>query len=228
MKEIPFIPCTISMKREVRRWLYWILAIPLIYASYLLVLLTLPYLQLKPGVEFLKTKQFVYHLPWYRWSFYIHVFSSLVLVLSGFFQFNKTWLRKYPKMHRRTGMLYVVVVLVLSGPSGWIMSLYANGGVATQTSFLTLSSLWWFSTLMAYLTVRKHEYTSHIRWMMRSYALTLSAVTLRFYAYLFDFFKVQFDPITTYTILAYISWIPNLIIAELLLRKTRLLHFTTP
>lgn len=205
-----------------RKWIFWLAAIPLIYASYLLLLLSLPYLAFKPGVEFLKTKQFVYHLPWYRWSFYTHVFSSIVLVLSGFVQFNRTWLKEYPKLHRITGIVYVIVVLLLSGPSGWIMSLYANGGIAAQTSFLTLSTLWWLSTLIAYITVRKHHYERHFRWMTRSYALTLSAVTLRFYAYLFDLFGVNLDPITTYTILAYISWIPNLILAEIIVRKTRI------
>ena len=205
-----------------QRWLFWLFGIPLVYASYLLLLLVLPYLAFKPGVEFLKTKQFVYHLPWYRWSFYTHVFSSVVLILAGLIQFNRNWLKRFPKLHRYSGMLYIVVVLLLSGPSGWIMSLYANGGLASKTSFLTLSTLWWISTLLAYLRVRQKRYAEHIVWMTRSYALTLSAVTLRFYAYLFDVFHLGTDPVTTYTILAFSSWIPNLIIAELILRKTNL------
>ncbi len=55
--------------------------------------------------------------------------------------------------------------------------------------------------------------------MIRSYALTLSAVTLRFYAYLFDYFNLDISPRETYTIIAYMSWIPNLVFAEFLIRK---------
>jgi hypothetical protein len=51
--------------------------------------------------------------------------------------------------------------------------------------------------------------------MLRSYALTLSAVTLRLYAYLFDVFNLPFGPTETYIIVSYLSWIPNLIFAEI-------------
>lgn len=54
--------------------------------------------------------------------------------------------------------------------------------------------------------------------MIRSYALTLSAVTLRFYAYLFDVFNVAIGPRETYIILAYLGWIPNLLFAEIMIR----------
>lgn len=199
--------------------LFWLAAVVLVYASYLLVLLTLPYLQFKPGIEFLRTKQFVYHLPWYRYSFYTHVFSSVVLVITGLFQFNRTILKQTPKIHHTLGFIYLIVVLCLSGPSGWIMSLYANGGVPAQASFLTLSSLWWLSTFIAWMKLRKKQYELHGNWMLRSYALTLSAVTLRFYAYLFDLIGVSLPPATEYTLLAYISWLPNLALAELLIRK---------
>jgi hypothetical protein len=198
---------------------YWLVGCVLLYATYLLVLLTLPYLSFKPGIEFLETKQLVYHLPWYRYSFYFHIFSSVVLVFTGFLQFNRYILKNTPRFHRISGAIYLVVVLFLSGPSGWILSLYANGGILAKVSFLTLTSLWWITTLLAYYYLRKHEYLQHGNWMARSYSLTLSAVTLRFYAYLFDVFGVSFDPITTYTLLAYLSWIPNLTIAEWIIRK---------
>ena len=57
----------------------------------------------------------------------------------------------------------------------------------------------------------------HVKWNMRSFALTLSAVTLRFYAYIFDVLNVDLAPRETYILLAYMSWIPNLLFVELMI-----------
>jgi len=174
---------------------------------------------LKPSIEFLRTKELIYHLDWWRISFYIHVFSSPIVILSGLFQFNRSILRSYKSIHRSLGFTYILFVILVSGPSGILLGLYANGGYIAQISFVVLSSSWILFTLIAYLKVRKHEYQSHSKWMMRSYALTLSAVTLRLYAYLFDLFNVPLGPTETYILIAYLSWIPNLIFAEICIKK---------
>ncbi len=121
-------------------------------------------------------------------------------------------------MHKTLGITYIIVLLFITGPAAFIMSLYATGGRITQTSFTLLSILWIGFTYIAYLKIRRRTILSHVKWMIRSYALTLSAVTLRLYAFLFDYFNVDIGPKETYTILAYASWIPNLILAEILIR----------
>jgi hypothetical protein len=98
------------------------------------------------------------------------------------------------------------------------MSLWANGGRIAQLSFVLLSILWILYTFLAYHHVKKGSIDRHAKWMLRSYALTLSAVTLRFYAYLFDVFNLDLGPKETYILLAYIAWIPNLLIAEILIK----------
>lgn len=194
------------------------LLLGLIYASYLLSGLSLPYLALKPNVEFLLTKQLIYHISHWRWSFYIHVFTSILIVISGLTQFSRYILIKTPKLHRVMGSIYLIDVLLVSGPTALIMSFYANGSYPAQTSFVLLSICWLLSTFYSYLLVRKKEYERHGNWMLRSYALTLSAVTLRLYAYLFDVFRIEMHPVDTYILLAWLSWVPNLILAEILIR----------
>lgn len=189
----------------------------ILYASYLLILLSLPYIHFEAGVEFLSTKQLIYHIKIWRASFYIHVFTSPFVIVAGLFQFNRYILRKRKKLHRIMGYIYIIDVLLISGPAAFVMSMYANGGRITQVSFVTLSILWMLFTYLAYTSIKKGNSTKHVKWMIRSYALTLSAVTLRFYSYWFGYFKVDLPPQETYTILAYISWIPNLIIAELMI-----------
>ncbi|MCJ8291216.1 MAG: DUF2306 domain-containing protein [Flavobacteriales bacterium] len=188
--------------------------IAILYGSYLLILLSLPYIHFQPNVEFLGTKQLIYHIDLWRISFYIHVFSSPIVILSGLLQFNRRILNKRPKIHRSLGYVYVITVLLISGPAALVMSFYANGGRIAQTSFVLLTFFWIFTTLMSFLRVKKGDYLSHTKWNIRSYALTLSAMTLRFYASMFDIFEVRMGPKETYILLSYLSWIPNLIIAE--------------
>ncbi len=187
------------------------------YASYLLILLSLPYIHFEPYVDFLATKQLVYHIKPWRYSFYIHVFTSPLVIVFGLFQFSRWIYARAPRFHRISGYIYVIVLLLITGPAAFVMSLYANGGYVAQISFVTLSTLWILFTFLAYRKVRKHDYEAHVKWNIRSYALTLSAVTLRFYAYLFDVFRVELGPRETYILLAYMSWIPNLLFAELLI-----------
>ncbi len=188
------------------------------YASYLLILLSLPYIHFKSGVEFLATKQLIYHIDEWRISFYIHVFASPLVIVTGLFQFNRWIMRKSPRFHKVCGYIYIINVLLITGPAALIMSFYANGGRVAQTSFVLLSFSWIICTFLAFYFIRKKNFKQHVNWMLRSYALTLSAVTLRFYAYLFDVFEVNIGPIATYTLLAYISWIPNLFFAQVLIR----------
>lgn len=187
------------------------------YASYLLTLLSLPFTSFERDIDFLETKQLIYHIKIWRASFYIHVFTSPLVIISGLLQFNRWIIKNKPKVHRFAGYIYIVVVLFISGPSAFVMSLYANGDRTTQTSFVILSSLWILFTYLSYRKIRKGDVLNHVKWNLRSYALTLSAVSLRFFAYLFDVFNVHIGPIETYLILAYSSWTINLALAELLI-----------
>ncbi|MGV3610640.1 MAG: DUF2306 domain-containing protein [Fluviicola sp.] len=198
-------------------WIAFVIGI--LYASYLLLLLSLPYLEMRRGIDFLKTKQLIYHLKHWRYSFYIHVFTSILIITSGLFQFSKTILNKYTKIHRVSGFIYLFTTLLISGPAALVMSFYANGSYPAQTSFVILSILWLGTTFLAYYYVRKKDYEKHGKWMVRSYALTLSAVSLRLYSYLFDVFYLRMDPVDLYILLSWLSWTVNLVLAEMLIKR---------
>ena len=198
-------------------WIAFVIGI--IYASYLLLLLSLPYLEMRRGIDFLKTKQLIYHIKHWRYSFYIHVFTSILIIISGLFQFSKTILNKYTKVHRVSGFIYLATTLLISGPAALVMSFYANGSYPAQTSFVLLSILWLATTFLAYYYVRKKDYEKHGKWMVRSYALTLSAVSLRLFSYLFDVFYLRMDPVDLYILISWLSWTLNLVVAEIFIRR---------
>lgn len=189
----------------------------IVYASYLLILISLRYIYFEKNIDFLSTKQLIYHVRIWRFSFYTHVFTSPIVILAGILQFNRWLIRTKPKLHKTLGYIYIIVVLFITGPAAFVMSLYANGGRIAQTSFVILSVLWLSFTYLSYRKIRSGDALNHAKWNIRSYALTLSAVTLRFYAYMFDVINVNLGPKETYIIISYVGWIPNLLIAELLI-----------
>lgn len=187
------------------------------YGSMCMVELTIPFLQFKPTVDFLNSKRLIYHLDWWRCSFYIHVFASPVVIFTGLVQFNRFSIHRMPKLHRVLGMIYIVTLIFIAAPSGFLMGLYANGSYPTQISFTVLSLLWMFTTVMAYRKVKQKDYVSHGRWMIRSYALTLSAISLRFFTFLIGYFNIPLYPTEAYIVVSYSSWIVNLLLAEWLI-----------
>lgn len=185
----------------------------LLFFCFLMFELVRPYFSLDLNTDFLLTKFKVIHLKHWRYAFFIHVFTSLLVLIAGFTQFSRWILRSYPRVHRRMGMLYVVVILLFSGPSGMLMAFYANGGQVSKISFVLLAALWWIFTYLAYRTAVQKRFRIHGHFMLRSFALSLSAITLRIIMFLLGPLD-WFSPSELYTLAACLSWTVNLVVAE--------------
>ncbi len=145
-------------------------------------------------------------------QFYIHIFLGSIAMLTGWSQFMKKFRNKNLNFHRTLGKVYVIAV-IFSGLSGLYVAYFANGGIVAQLGFSGLALAWLFTTSKAYLTIRKKQVDEHKKWMLRSYALTWAAVTLRIYLPLFEG-VLGMEFITAYVIIAWLCWVPNLIWAE--------------
>jgi hypothetical protein len=191
----------------------------LAFFSFLMIRLTLPYTAMRNDVAFLRSKQHIYHIRYWRISFYTHVFTSCVVLMAGFTQFAPWLLRRWPRIHRIMGWIYLVVVTTISGPAAFIMALYANGGIAAQASFTLLALGWIGLTVLAGYYAFRRRFALHGAFMFRSYALTLSALTLRGYTFFIDLTMLPITPRETYILTAWLGWVPNLLVAELLIRR---------
>ncbi|MBL7818260.1 MAG: DUF2306 domain-containing protein [Saprospiraceae bacterium] len=191
---------------------------------YLMFRIIVPYTSGETDIDFLLTKQHIIGWTTYRWSFYLHIFSSLWVLASGLTQFSKRLLRNGAVIHRWVGRVYVGIVLLISAPAACVMSVYANGNEWTKASFLILSILWWVVTYLAYRAILRGDILSHKWWMYRSFALTLSAITLRILQFGFAMWT-DIEPERAYEIIATPSWVVNLLVAEMLIyfqkRKNR-------
>ena len=188
----------------------------LVFFCVLLLRITIQYFPLKTNVGFIRTKQrFFDDLVW-KYFFFIHIYVSVFSLIAGLTQFSKTIQNKYKKLHRIFGYGYVVVILFLAAPSGFIISLYANGGWKAQSSFALLALLWWFTTYYALIEAKNKNWKKHEFWMIRSYALTLSAVTLRSWKVILVP-MTEASPMELYRIVAWLSWTLNLCVAEIII-----------
>lgn len=185
---------------------------------WLMLDLIIPYLSFHHEVDFLLTKQKIIHLKHWRYSFYLHVIFSVFSMLAGFTQFSSHIINRHRKIHRIFGYIYVVDILCLAGPSGLVMSFYANGTIISKTSFVLLSFLWIYTTVMALTSVIKKDFQSHEKWMIRSFALTLSAISLRLMAFIMPKF-LHLPAHDAYALIAWLSWTLNLLIAELIIYR---------
>jgi uncharacterized membrane protein YozB (DUF420 family) len=117
------------------------------------------------------------------------------------------------------GYIYVTDVLLITGPAGLIMGFYANGGLLSRVAFVALAALWIFFTVMALVKARQKDFKAHRRFMIRSYALTLSALTLRAWKYAITN-SVSLPPMDVYRVVAWLGWVGNLVVAEFIIRSS--------
>ncbi|UKN01718.1 DUF2306 domain-containing protein [Paracrocinitomix mangrovi] len=193
-----------------------------------MVLLSVPYFELDTNVAFLRIKQWVFRTQpaavsnvWIV-AFFIHVFTSILALIAGFTQFNKPMLNN--RIHKAYGEVYIAVILVFSGPSGLIMGFFANGGWLSVLAFTMLSILWIFFTFRAFTAVKARNFELHAKYMYRSYALTLSAVTLRLWKFVIANYIYEMPPMDLYRLVGWLGWVPNLLIAEYLIYRGKHLN----
>ncbi|RZA21832.1 MAG: DUF2306 domain-containing protein [Lysobacteraceae bacterium] len=150
---------------------------------------------------------------------YTHVFASLVALSLGPFQFSN-WLRRTrPRMHRISGRTYLGVGVAIGGLSGLYMAMFAFGGAVAKLGFACLAACWLFTGLRAYQAIRRGAVQEHRKWVVRNASLTLAAVTLRIYLPASMVAGIPFE--TAYPAIAWLCWVPNLVVAELMFNRTR-------
>ena len=185
----------------------------LAFFSFLMLRIIFLYIPIQNDVAFLQLKQSYIHITEWRIAFFVHVFSSILALLAGFTQFSKWLLKHRPRLHRAMGYTYVINILVVTGPAGLLMSFYANGGISSRIAFVLLSVLWIGFTAIALYKALKKDFKAHRFFMIRSYALTLSAITLRVWKVLLANYT-DIAPMDRYRIIAWLGWVLNLLLAE--------------
>jgi hypothetical protein len=153
----------------------------------------------------------------YRWAIYTHIFASIVALALGPFQFSAKLRSTRMQLHRWLGRLYLAVGVGVGGIAGLFMSFHAFGGLGAKLGFLFLALGWLYTGFRAYVAIRAKGIASHKKWMIRNFSLTFAAVTLRIW--LGISFALNIPMEISYPVIAWLCWVPNIVLAELILNK---------
>jgi uncharacterized membrane protein len=146
----------------------------------------------------------------------VHAACAATALLLGPVQFLPAVRRRWPRVHRWTGRTYVAGCLA-GGASALVLAAGVSSGVTAGAGFGALGVVWMHVTGQGWHTGRARQWPEHRRWMIRSFAMTFAAVTLRIYMPLAG--VLGFDLMRAYPAIAWLCWVPNAILADLYLRK---------
>jgi uncharacterized membrane protein len=110
-----------------------------------------------------------------------HVVFGSVALLTACLQIWPWFRRRYRAAHRRLGRVYVFAGVLPAGLLALPMGAFSPFGPVARASNVLLASLWLACTLTGYRMARSGRHADHRRWMIRSFALTASIITNRFW-----------------------------------------------
>jgi hypothetical protein len=198
---------------------------PVSFFSVLLIVNTIPYFNFSRDFSFIQERAVLFLRPIYSACFYLHIFAGMFCIGSALLQFSSYILKKRKAIHIWGGRIYVMVVLLIGAPTGLYMSFFAKGGMAERGLFMFMAISWFFFTLKGFTAILGKQVLAHKIWMMRSYAMALTAVTFRVYYIILYLYDV---PLTmNYEVSLWISVVGNLMIAEYLIYRKSKAYLTT-
>lgn len=195
--------------RVFSQMLFWV---PVAAFSLLLIYNTIPYFSFSKNFDFIEERSFLFQSNLYNTSFYIHIAAGALCIGTALIQFSRYLLKKSKAIHRISGKIYVFVVLFLGAPTGLYMSFFAKGSFWERALFMFMAGWWFITTLYGLSTIHKRNVVAHKIWMIRSYAMAMTAVTFRVYH--ITFYLLGWDHLENYEVSLWISVIGNMLFAE--------------
>jgi uncharacterized membrane protein len=120
------------------------------------------------------TEYFWNSAPWLL----VHVICGLTASLIGPFQFMP-WIRQRNlTLHRNMGKVYLGSITLSTAVSFYLVAT-SQVGIVYATGLAMLGVVWFGSSFMGYIAIRKGDVQMHKEWMIKSYVLTLSFVSFR-------------------------------------------------
>jgi uncharacterized membrane protein len=159
-------------------------------------------------------------------AFYVHVVFGGIALLAGPIQFARGIRHRWPRLHRVVGKLSLVAILVAAA-AGLVIVPVNSAGAIGVAGFGMLAVLWGLFAILGYRAIRRRNMVQHRAWMTRAFALTYAAVMLRLWTPLLMMLYIATgtEPeaafSAAYVWVPFLAWVPNLVVAELIVRKNR-------
>lgn len=199
----------------IKKIIFYIAWLIVLFFAFRLIIISFGYFDFQTNHDFLLLKQHMLHNKLWLINFYIHLFFGMIAVLTGMLLFWKKLVHYQSNLHRQIGKLYIISILGFTGPTGFYLSFYAEGGMYASIGFILMSFVWILPTYIAYEKIKNKDIEGHYRWIIRSYCMTLAGVTLRLLVPLCAYLGIEEQ--TNFVVTAYACWMINLIIGECIL-----------
>lgn len=172
--------------------------------------------------------------PWpIQLAFYAHIVGGGLALVLGPLQFWRGLRSRHPRVHRWTGRTYLTAVGI-GGLAALAIAPVNDAGLVGLFGFGGLGVVWLVTGTLAYRAIRRGDVANHRAWMMRNFALTYAAVTLRIWLPLLIVAQLpflsggfDFDAVfaNAYAAVPFLCWLPNLVVAEWLIARRGLPGF---
>ena len=159
-----------------------------------------------------------YHWPKVTWLV-PHIASGLFALLIGPLQFWPRIRRDHLQVHRISGRIYVVAI-VIGSISSFGLASTITGRPAYAMGLTGLGIAWLLTTGMAFVAIRRKNIVQHRQWMVRSYVVTFAFITFRLARDLLAHTSFGSMPYAERgTILAWGCWAIPLLITEIVIQS---------
>ncbi len=151
----------------------------------------------------------------------LHILSIIIFGVLGAFQFSPAIRRRWPDWHRIAGRVLAPAGLVAAFTGLWMTLQYppgVNDGPLLFGTRLIFGSAMATSLLLGLEAIRRRDFSDHVAWMLRGYAIGMGAGTQVFTT---AAWLLLVGPIHESSRAAVMGagWIINLAVAEWLIRR---------
>ncbi|MEJ3655881.1 DUF2306 domain-containing protein [Actinomycetes bacterium KLBMP 9759] len=206
----------------------WVLPLAFVAVAFLAFSLP-PYLSLRPELSRIPAPP---EHPWYYPALVGHVLFGSVAMVACCLQVWPWLRRRHPEVHRTIGRIYVFGGVLPGGLFGLSIGIVSPAGPTLQVSSVLLACLWLGCTYLGYRNARRRRFVAHRRWMIRSFALTMSIITNRITGILWIIallpelgttYAGSMDGLirTAASVAAWTGWMGSLLVAEWWLHRGR-------
>jgi uncharacterized membrane protein len=110
----------------------------------------------------------------------IHILSATVFAMLGAWQFSARLRRRHRAWHRRAGRIVMVAGLGVALSALWLNQFFPRAGAARELLYplrMVFGVAMLVTITLGFLAARRHDFTDHRAWMIRSYAIGIVAGT---------------------------------------------------
>jgi uncharacterized membrane protein len=147
-----------------------------------------------------------------------HVVGGVTALVTGPLQFVRRIRARRPALHRASGKVYVAACAV-AAPTGLMLALGTTAGPVAAAGFAIPALLLPVFTWLGVAAAIQRRFDEHREWMLRSYALIATAITLRLMLPASALLGFEFLP--AYQAISWLSWMTNLALVEFHIRRIR-------